>query len=105
MIFQKLSLEYYSFSKENISDIKNLLQKGLAKTREKFLSTKKDKIMSEFTSEEMMGSIYDPDNFKMNSGSRPSHSEATMELEADTTIQRSMQSKGNKKNKRKRRRD
>lgn len=40
MIFQKLSLEYYSFSKENISDIKNLLQKGLQKNKEKLMSLK-----------------------------------------------------------------
>jgi magnesium-transporting ATPase (P-type) len=58
--------------------------------------------MSEFTSDDGL-SVLDPDNFKMNSGSRPSNSEATMDFE-DGSVLKSIKSKRNNK-KRKRRRE
>ena len=34
MIFKKLNLEFYSFTEENLEDIKNLLNKGMKKKRD-----------------------------------------------------------------------
>jgi len=34
MIFKKLNLEFFSFTEENIDDIKNLLNKGMKKKRD-----------------------------------------------------------------------
>lgn len=60
MIFKRLSLEYYSFSEENIDDIKKLLTRGLEKNKDKFLSIKNSIVHSDFTSDEA-NSIMDPD--------------------------------------------
>jgi magnesium-transporting ATPase (P-type) len=66
------------------------------------MSLKHQKIMSEFTSDEGNKSIYDPEGFKMNSGSRPSNSEATMDFEDASVVNKSLKSKKNKKRKRRR---
>lgn len=66
------------------------------------MSMKAAKVMSEFTSDEGNKSIYDPEGFKMNSGSRPSHSEATMDFEETSIVNKSLKSKKNKKRKRRR---
>ena len=66
------------------------------------MSLKHQKIMSEFTSDEGNKSIYDPEGFKMNSGSRPSNSEATMDFEDTSVVNKSLKSKKNKKRKRRR---
>ena len=62
MIFKRLNLEYYSFSDENLDDIKMLLKKGLKKTKDKFLSTRHHRASSDVTSDEG-GSMLDPDGF------------------------------------------
>lgn len=36
MIFKKLNLEFYSFTEENLDDVKSLLKKGLKKKNETF---------------------------------------------------------------------
>jgi phospholipid-translocating ATPase len=41
MIFKRINFEYYSFSEENIEDIRMLLKKGLKKNKDKFWSLKK----------------------------------------------------------------
>jgi hypothetical protein len=41
MIFKRINFEYYSFSEENIEDIRMLLKKGLKKSKDKFWSLKK----------------------------------------------------------------
>jgi len=38
MIFKKINLEYYSFTEEDIEDIRLLLRKGLRKAKDKLLS-------------------------------------------------------------------
>ena len=58
--------------------------------------------MSEFTSDDGIGSVYDPEGFKMNSGSRPSNSEATMDFEETQIHNMSLKSKRNKKRRRRR---
>jgi len=113
MIFKRLSLEYYSFSAENLDDIKLLLKKGLKKTKEKFLSVK-NKVSSDVTSDEG-NSIYDPDNFahapervsheasKLNSGSRRSNTDI-LEFEENSVNKTSKHAK-TKARKRGRRRE
>jgi magnesium-transporting ATPase (P-type) len=66
------------------------------------MSLKQQKITSEFTSDDGINSIYDPEGFKMNSGSRPSNSEATMDFDDSTIHNKSLKSKKNKKRKRRR---
>jgi len=65
MIFKKLNLEYYSFTEENIEDIKNLLNKGLKKKRDQMKSSKlnDDTNMSYF--DNLNDSILDPDTYAM----------------------------------------
>ena len=79
-----------------------MLQKGLQKNKEKLISLKNQKITSEFTSDDNFGSLYDPEGFKMNSGSRPSNSEATMDFDESQIHNKSLKSKRNKKRRRRR---
>mmetsp|Transcript_12784 Transcript_12784/g.21617 ORF Transcript_12784/g.21617 Transcript_12784/m.21617 type:complete len:406 (+) Transcript_12784:1219-2436(+) len=62
MIFKKLNLEYISFTDEDIEDIRKLLNDGLKKERDKFLSIKNNRLNSNITSEEGF-SMLDPDGF------------------------------------------
>ena len=62
MIFKRLTCEYYSFSEENLEDMKTLLKKGLKKTKERFLSLRHPKLSSDVTSDEG-GSMLDADAF------------------------------------------
>jgi len=99
MIFKRLNLEYYSFSDENLDDIKMLLKKGLKKTKDKFLSMRNHKLSSDVTSDEG-GSMLDPDAFshprepvsiegpKRNSGSRGATTEM-MDCEENSNVKTS----------------
>ena len=63
MIFKRLNLEFYAFSEENIDDIKQLLKKGLKKTKDKFMSMRGGRdLYSNITSDEGH-SLRDPDSF------------------------------------------
>ena len=115
MIFKRLSLEYYSFSEENLEDIKTLLKKGLKKTKDRFLSLRNPKVSSDVTSDEG-NSIMDPDNFahaaervsieasKLNSGSRRSNTEM-MDFEENSANKTSKHLKPKAYKKRGRRRE
>lgn len=58
MIFKRLTLEYCSFSDENLEDIKKLLKRGLKQGKDKFQSIRRN-ISADGSSDEG-GSLVDP---------------------------------------------
>ena len=65
MIFKKLNLEFYSFTEENIDDIKNLLNKGMKKKRD-IRNAKQNNIHESFLFNDTLNeSMLDPDTYAM----------------------------------------
>ena len=63
MIFKKLNLEFFSFTEENIDDIKKLLNKGLRKQRLEFKRNESLVNESGMQYDGLNDSIIDPDVF------------------------------------------
>ena len=59
MIFKKLNLEFYSFTEENIEDVKNLLIKGLKKKRD---YQKKDSKFNNLLNSDIFDNLDDANN-------------------------------------------
>jgi hypothetical protein len=64
MIFKKLNLEFFSFTEENIDDIKNLLNKGMKKKRDRMKAIEQNINESQFFGDGNE-SILDPDTYAM----------------------------------------
>ena len=65
MIFKKLNLEFFSFTEENIDDIKNLLNKGMKKKRDNRKALEQNVNESQFYIDNLNESILDPDTYAM----------------------------------------
>ena len=65
MIFKKLNLEFYSFTEENIGDMKNLLNKGMKKKRD-IRKAKQNNVNESFLFNDALNeSMLDPDTYAM----------------------------------------
>jgi phospholipid-translocating ATPase len=62
MIFKKLNLEFYSFTEDQLDEIKMLLKKGLKKAKDRFMSMR-HKLTSDITYSDEHTSMLDQDNF------------------------------------------